>query len=126
MEKVLKKEVHKGFEAIGEDAQGKGFDELNIDIADDVTKALSAYTNRDCTILRANGEYEKPNVLITGGRVSVSLGRNVNKIQLRSVPGNGIRFFQNGTHSIPNGEYVLSLWGGTYPYPYIRACISYD
>ncbi|WP_299057776.1 hypothetical protein [uncultured Polaribacter sp.] len=121
----LANELHKGFNATGEEMHQHELD-IEMSTIEDHLEKDSAFINRDCTVLHSNGVYEKPNVVITGGRVSVSLGRNVKKIQLRSVPGNGIRHFRGGTHNIPNGEYVLSLFGGTYPYSFIKACISYN
>lgn len=125
MEEDLKNEIHKGFNAIGEETYHH---ELDIELSEniDAIKKGAAFKHRDCTVLYSNGVYEKPNIVITGGKVSVSLGRNVQKIQLRSVPGNGIRYYKGGTHRIPNGEYVLSLFGGTYPYGNIKACVSYN
>lgn len=125
MKEDLKNEIHKGFNANGEEMYQH---ELDIELSEKTgeLEKNAAFRHRDCTVLHSNGVYEKPNVVITGKKVSVSLGRNVQKIQLRSVPGNGIRHFRSGTHRIPNGEYVLSLFGGTYPYSYIKACISYD
>ncbi|TDQ28692.1 hypothetical protein [Tenacibaculum caenipelagi] len=126
MKESEEKLKYKGFSAQGENLQDLGIENFeDKEHFKDNDKELS-YAHTDCTILWANGQYQKPNIIVTQGKISVRLGRNIQKIQLRSVPGNGIRFFKNGTYSIPNGEYVLSLWGGTYPYAYIKACVSYD
>jgi hypothetical protein len=50
----------------------------------------------------------------------------VQRIQLRHVSSGGTRFFGGGRHSVEPGEYVLSLWGSTYPHTSIRACVTYE
>ncbi len=126
MNEELKNEIHSGFNANGEETYQNDFEDKTLEKDDEIVEKSSSFAHSDCTKLYTNGVYEKPNIIITGGKVTVSLGRNVTKIQLRSVPGNGIRHFRGGTHRIPNGEYVLSLFGTTYPYSYIRACVSYS
>jgi hypothetical protein len=84
------------------------------------------YAQRDCTILWSNGRYQKPNINVTRGQIGVTMGQGVQRIQLRHVSSGAIRFYTSGTYRIPNGEYVLSLWGSTFPGPYIMACVSYQ
>lgn len=131
--------LHKGFTSEGEDQLDNGFN----DIPDEIIESNYSFetlesieneeeestltTQKDCTILWWNGRYQKPNIKITDGKTRfVSRHRNVTRIQLRRVPGGGIRYYSSpGTHRIPNGEYVLSLWGSTYGYNRISACVEY-
>jgi hypothetical protein len=137
----MKKEsqIHKGFSAEGEDEFDNGFNAIEESTAEAYfekaeldelgTEEESAVVAeiKDCTILWWNGQYQKPNITISDGKFRfVSKHRNVTKIQLRSV-GGGIRYYTSlGTHRIPNGSYVLSLWGSTYGYNNISACVKYN
>jgi len=126
-EKKENTERHLGFNAKGDELIDLGIEhsvEEKIVLPED--KESANFAKRDCTILYWNGAYQKPNVSITGGRISVSLGRNVQRIQLRHIASGAIRYYVGGTYNIPNGDYVLSLWGSTYPHEYIIACISYN
>jgi hypothetical protein len=123
--KENKEKIEVGVVAKGEIAYSEE-EAINLELEEKSDDHINLSTITDCTILYANSTYQKPNIIITKGKISVSLGRNVQKIQLRSVPGNGIRFFKSGTYKIPNGEYVLSLFGSTYPYNYIKACVTYE
>lgn len=122
---------HKGFTAHGDVHSDNGHelvdvktDELtgNEDLPLDDTESRKTA----CTILYGNGQYQRPNVTITGGKIWVRLGAQVEKIQMRHSPSGGIRFYKaGGPFTIPNGTYVLSLWGSTYGKEYIKACIDY-
>jgi len=136
-----RKFLHKGFSSEGENLENNGFEELadnkfgseflaeDIESIqeDDFEKEEAKKIVTDCTILWYNGQYQKPNIVITDRKFKFSSRhRNVQKIQLRSVSGGGIRYYNRlGTYRIPNGEYVLSLWGSTYGYRYIKACVKY-
>ena len=115
---------HLGFSAEGELSVNNGFEDHEIDIEEESSD--KNHVQKDCTILWWNGEYQKPNISITKGKISVGLGRNVKKIQLRHASNGGVRYYKSGTHSVPNGEYVLSLFGSTYPHKYIKACVTYE
>ena len=130
--------LHKGFTSTGDTSLiDNGFNNLSeaiikeTFIADNIEELESEKeefgVQRDCTILWWNGQYQKPNIKIINGWIRFSSRhRNVDKIQLRSVPGGGIRYIKRlGEHRIPNGDYVLSLWGSTYGYKSIKACVEY-
>jgi hypothetical protein len=132
--------LHKGFTANGEVLFDNGLNQLSeedlssslaqeetaLTIINDNKEALAVH--RDCTILRWNGDFQKPNINIIDGKFSFMYKHNnVTKIQLRSVPGGGIRYYNSlGTYCVPNGEYILSLWGSTYGYDQISACVEYN
>jgi hypothetical protein len=136
-----KKFLHKGFESTGEESNDNGFNdfseiELQRSLSEPKTENLDETDLdrneekrlvTDCTILWSNGQYQKPNVVIKDRKFRfTSKSQNIRRIQMRSVNGGGVRYYSSlGLHRIPNGEYVLSLWGGTYPYAYIKACIKY-
>lgn len=136
-----KKFLHKGFISKGETNNDSGFNDFSeIELQSTLSEPeienlnesdLDNQENKklvtDCTILWATGQYQKPNVVITDKKFRfTSKSQNISRIQLRSVNGGGIRYYNRlGLHRIPNGEYVLSLWGGTYPHAYIKACIKY-
>ncbi len=137
-----KKFLHKGFVSKGESSNDNGFNDFSeIELKNTLTEPktenlVESDSEReegekrlvtDCTILWATGQYQKPNVVIKDRKFRfISKSQNISRIQLRSVNGGGIRYYSTlGLHRIPNGEYVLSLWGGTYPYAYIKACIKY-
>jgi len=131
----MKKEnqLHKGFSSEGEDRYDNGYQEqvpMDYFLAEELEEFAQEQTSskqKDCTILWWNGNYQKPNIRISDGKfVYKSKHRNVTKIQLRSVPGGGIRYYSSlGTYRIPNGDYILSLWGSTYGYNKISACVEY-
>lgn len=124
---------HKGFTAQGDAVSENGHEQVDFE-TDELTgnvelpsgDSASRKTETDCTILYNNGEYQRPNVTITGGKIWVRLGEQVDKIQMRHSPSGGIRYYKaGGPFTIPNGTYVLSLWGNTYKKEYIKACIDY-
>lgn len=112
--------------ALGETINEESQESYEIKIIDSKEKQDSSFSKTDCTILWWNGQYQKPNIDITDGKIFVSLGVNVEKIQMRHAASGAIRFYYGGPAYIPNGTYVLSLWGSTYPNEYISACVSYD
>ena len=116
---------HRGLTAQGEDFVDLGYPATDEHAEAEPQDADAEERITDCTILYWNGEYQKPNVTITGGKIAVRLGAQVSKIQMRHVDSGGIRFYKGGTHRIPNGVYVLSLWGHTYRRKFIKACITY-
>lgn len=115
---------HLGFTAQGDLVSNDGLSEMNYPIQEESLE--EGFTRSDCTILWWNGNYQRPNISISKGKISVSLGRNVKQVQLRHVSSGAIRYYKSGTHQIPNGDYVLSLFGSTHPHKYIKACVSYD
>ncbi|MDP3468742.1 MAG: hypothetical protein Q8S11_10435 [Daejeonella sp.] len=76
---------HLGFSAIGEKITDHGFS-LNSDSEITNEEIIDIKAPRtDCTILWWNGQYQKPNIDVTKGRIYVTLGVNVQKIQLRQM-----------------------------------------
>ncbi len=116
---------HLGFTAHGDLSFDNGLLEADYQVQEESPK--EGLTQSDCTILWWNGNYQRPNISISKGKINVSLGRNVKKIQLRHVASGAIRFYSSsGSYQVPNGDYVLSLFGSTNPYKFIKACVSYD
>jgi len=120
--------AHLGYTAIGEEHMDMGFSQVtdNTDNHELSNDKIEVDRKTACTKLWWNGQYQKPNITITTGRIVVRLGKNVENIQLRHASSGGINYFNGGTHSIENGTYVLSLFGSTHPYEYIIACVDYD
>lgn len=112
--------------AIGDEVAQEKQDNYELKKALSETVAEEGYANTDCTILWWNGEYQRPNIEITKGKMYVVLGTNVTKVQMRHSQTGAIRYYYTGVAVIPNGLYVLSLFGSTYPYDKISACVSYD